>query len=125
MQAVWLAIGVVIGAAIVLIALRGRLRGLGREAARAGELDRALDKARGDLGHERELAQERLANLAEAQARMSESFKALSAEALQTNMAQLAEMAKAQLQTAQAEARGDLDQRRDQVAQLVAPTRVS
>jgi DNA recombination protein RmuC len=123
MQAVWLAIGVVIGATIVLIALRGRLRGLGREATRAGELDRALDKAQGDLSHERELAQERLANLAEAQARMSETFKALSAEALQTNMAQLAEMAKAQLQTAQAEARGDLDKRRDQVDQLVAPIR--
>jgi DNA recombination protein RmuC len=123
MQAVWLAIGVIIGAGIVLVALRGRLRGLGAEASRAGELDRALDKARGDLTHERELAQERLANLAEAQTRMSESFKALSAEALQSSMGQLAELAKAQLQAAQAEAKGDLDRRRDQVAQLVAPIR--
>ncbi len=123
MPAVWLAIGVIIGAAIVLLALRGRLRGLGAEAARAGELDRALVSAESGLTHEKELAAERLAAVTDAQERLSTSFRALSAEALQSNMAQLAELAKAQLQTAQAEAKGDLDQRRDQVEQLVAPIR--
>ncbi len=38
-------------------------------------------------------------------------------------MAQLAELAKAQLRASQVEARGDLDKRRDQVEQLVAPIR--
>ena len=121
MQALWLAIGVIIGAAIVLVALRPRLRGLGREAVRAAELDRALDKARSDLEHERELAAQRLATVSDAQERLSASFKALSAEALQSNMTQLTALARAQLQATQTEARGDLDKRRDQVEQLVAP----
>ena len=121
MSALWLVIGIVIGAAIVLVALRPRLRGLGEEAARADELDRALERARSDLEHERTLAEQRLATVTDAQARMSESFKALSAEALHANMAQLTELARSQLQSAQAEARGDLDKRRDQVEQLVAP----
>jgi DNA recombination protein RmuC len=123
MPAVWLALGVALGAGIALLALRGRLRGLSADAARAVELDRALELARQDLVHERELAEQRLASIAEAQARMSESFKALSAEALQSNMGQLAELAKAQLSAAQAEARGELDTRRNQVEQLVAPIR--
>ena len=123
MPAVWLAIGVFIGAAVVLLALRGRMRGLGAEAVRAGELDRALASAESALSHEQELAAERLAVVTDTQERLSNSFRALSAEALQSNMAQLAELAKAQLQIAQAEAKGDLDQRRDQVEQLVAPIR--
>jgi DNA recombination protein RmuC len=123
MPAVWLAIGVLLGAAIVLFVLRGRLRALGAEATRAGELDRTLLQARSDLTREKELAAERLAAITDAQERLSMSFKALSAEALQSNMAQLAELAKAQLRTAHVEARGDLDKRRDQVEQLVAPIR--
>jgi DNA recombination protein RmuC len=121
MQALWLAIGVIIGATIALVALRPRLRGLAADAARAADLDRALDRARGQVEHERALAQERLSTLTDAQARMSESFKVLSAEALQSNARQLTEFARAQLQTTQTEARGDLDKRRDQVEQLVAP----
>jgi DNA recombination protein RmuC len=121
MQALWLAIGVIIGTAIVLIAMRPRLRGLSLDAARASELDRELDRARSDLEHERDLAEQRLATVTDAQARMSESFKALSVEALQSNMGQLTELARAQLQAAQTEAKGDLDKRRDQVEQLVAP----
>jgi DNA recombination protein RmuC len=121
MQAVWLLIGVVAGAAVALLALRARLRSLSVEAARAGGLERDLIKAQADLEHERALAGERLRTVTEAQSRMSESFKALSAEALQASMAQLTEMARAQLQTAQAQAKGDLDKRQSAVEQLVAP----
>src|SRR5579875_2693477 len=123
MPAIWLAIGVLLGAAVVLLALRGRLRALAAESARAGELDRSLLQAQSDLARERDLAAERLAAVTDAQERLSTSFKALSAEALQSNMAQLTELAKAQLRAAQVEARGDLDKRRDQVEQLVAPIR--
>jgi len=82
MNALWLLIGLVIGAALALGALWPRLR--------AGE-------------------------------RLSETFKALSAEALQASTSQLAELAKAQLEAAQAEARGDLFKRQQAVEQLVAP----
>ena len=104
MQALWLFIGLIGGAAIVALVLWPR-----------------LVRAHADLEHEREQAEERLATLREAQQQMSTSFKALSAEALQSSMAQLTELARAQLSTAQAEAKGDLDKRQQAVEQLVAP----
>jgi DNA recombination protein RmuC len=121
MNALWLAFGVIIGAGVLAAAVRPRLRGLGVEAARVGELERHLVKARADLEHERERAAERLATVSDAQERLSASFKALSAEALQASMAQLTELARAQLQTAQTEVKGDLDKRQQAVEQLVAP----
>ena len=121
MNALWLAIGVIIGAAIVVLAVRPRLRALTAEAGRAGDLERGLVKARADLDHERSLSAERLATLTDAQERLSASFKALSAEALQSSMSQLTELARAQLQAVQTEARGDLDKRQQAVEQLVAP----
>ena len=121
MNALWLALGVVIGAAIVVLAVRPRLRGLAKEVGRAGDLERGLVKAQADLDHERSLSAERLATLTDAQERLSTSFKALSAEALQSSMSQLTELARAQLQAVQTEARGDLDKRQQAVEQLVAP----
>ena len=121
MTALWLLIGLFLGAGLVAVAARARVRSLAEQAARAGELERQLIKAQADLDHERTLAQERLQTLSDAQGRLSESFKALSAEALQSSMSQLAEMARAQLQTAQVEAKGDLDKRQQAVEQLVAP----
>jgi DNA recombination protein RmuC len=123
MTALWLLLGLFVGAAAVLGALRPRLRALSAEAARVPELEHELVRARVELEHERALAAERLAAVTDAQERLGASFKALSAEALQSSMGQLAEIAKAQLQAAQAEAKGDLDQRRQAVEQLVAPLR--
>ena len=121
MNALWLALGVIIGAGVILVALRPRLRALSADAARGIELERELVKARSDLEHERERAAERLATVNDAQERLSASFKALSAEALQSSMTQLTEMAQAQLRTVQTEAKGDLDKRQQAVEQLVAP----
>ncbi len=121
MNALWLALGVIIGAGVLAVALRPRLRALTSEAARAGELERHLVKARADLEHERERAAERLATISDAQERLSASFKALSAEALQSSMSQLTELARAQLQSAQTEAKGDLEKRQQAVEQLVGP----
>src|SRR5664279_479635 len=121
MNALWLALGVIIGAGMIIVALRPRLRSLSADAARGIELERELVKARSDLEHERERAGERLATVTDAQERLSASFKALSAEALQSSMTQLTEMAQAQLRTVQTEAKGDLDKRQQAVEQLVAP----
>ena len=104
MQAIWLLLGVLAGAGGVALLLWPR-----------------LVRARSDLQHERERAAERLATVNDAQERLSASFKALSAEALQSSMAQLTELARAQLRTTQAEAKGDLDKRQQAVEQLVAP----
>ena len=121
MNALWLLVGLIAGAAAVLVALRPRMRSLSREAAHAGELERELVRARSDLEHERVLAQERLATLTDAQERLSASFKALSADALKSSIDQLTELNRAQLSAARAEARGDLDTRRQAVEQLVGP----
>jgi DNA recombination protein RmuC len=132
MTAIWLLIGLAVGAGVTLLALRSRLRTLRAEAVRAAELERDLVRAEAELSHqvqraevelahERERSAERVATLSDAQERLSASFKALSAEALQSNMGQLAEMARAQLRATQAEAKGDLDQRRQAVEALVGP----
>ena len=123
LETLCLLFGVALGAAVSLLALRGRLRSLAGEAARAAELDRELVAVSRDLEHERALAGERLETLRDAQAQLGSTFKALSAEALQASMSQLTELARSQLRAAQAEARGDLDQRRQAVEQLVAPLR--
>jgi DNA recombination protein RmuC len=121
MTPVWLFIGLIVGAAAAVALLRPRLRALAAEASRAGELERDLVRARSDLEHERTRSEERLATIKDAQERLSMSFKALSAEALQSSMAQLTELAEAQLKVAQVEVKGDLDKRQQAVEQLVAP----
>jgi len=121
MNALWLLVGLAVGAGAVLVALRPRMRSLSREAAQAGELERELVRARSDLEHERALAQERLATITDAQERLSASFKALSADALKSSIDQLSELNRAQMSAARAEARGDLDTRRQAVEQLVGP----
>ena len=123
MNALWLLIGLVGGALAVGLLLRPRLRSLAAEAGRAGDLERDLVRALADLEHERARAEERLATLTDAQERLSASFKALSADALQSSLAQLTEMARTQLRATQVEAKGDLDKRQQAVEQLVAPLR--
>ena len=102
----------------ILLLIVGLLAGA---AAAVAALWPRLIRARSDLQHERERAEERLAAVNDAQERLSDSFKALSAEALQSSMAQLSELTRVQLRAAQAEAKGDLDKRRDAVQQLVTP----
>ncbi len=121
MTAFWLLIGVILGAGIVAAALWPRLRAGAQSSQRSVQLERELVRASADLDHERARAQERLETVNDAQERLSASFKALSAEALQSSMTQLAEMSRAQLQAAQAQANGELDKRRHAVEQLVAP----
>src|SRR5947209_20308394 len=104
MQAIWFVVGVLAGAGAAALLLSPR-----------------LVRAHADLRHERAQAEERLAAVRDAEQQRSASFKALSAEALQSSMSQLTELARAQLLTTQAEAKGDLDKRQNAVEQLVAP----
>jgi DNA recombination protein RmuC len=65
--------------------------------------------------------QQSQAQLRENHAQMSDSFKAMSAEALDASIRQLTELAKTQLQGTQAEARGELERRQLAMEQLVRP----
>src|ERR1700691_1834909 len=111
MNAAWLLIGLALGAALTALLLRARLRALTADSARVAQLEGELIGTRADLEHERERAAERLATVQDAQDRLSAPFKALSAEALQASQSQLVELARAQLATAQAEGKGDLERR--------------
>jgi DNA recombination protein RmuC len=82
MNALWLLIGLLIGAAVATVALWPRLRAHGQ---------------------------------------MSDAFKALSQDALDGVVARLSELNQAQLHAAQTQAKGDLDQRRHAIEQLVTP----
>ncbi len=93
----WLLAGFLLGAAVAAAAMRSR------------------------LVHERQLAAERLASITDAQERLSATFKALSADALQASVNQLTQLARSELQAAQAHAKGDLDKRQQAVEQLVGP----
>jgi DNA recombination protein RmuC len=101
--------------------LAGRVRpaeeraGLRAEVAR---LETTLEK-------EREATGEKLRLLDEAQARLSDAFRALSAEALQSNNAAFLHLAKSSLATFQEGARGDLDLRQQAIGDLVKPIRES
>jgi DNA recombination protein RmuC len=114
MTLLWLILGLIVGAVVAALLLAPR-------AKRAGALERELIRSQADLEHERALAQERLNTLSDAQTRLSDTFKALSAEAVQAGMAQLSEYARVQLQSAQTEAKGELEKRQEAVQQLIAP----
>jgi DNA recombination protein RmuC len=64
---------------------------------------------------------ERIRTLRDGHQHMSESFKAMSAEALEASAKQLSELAKAQLQASNNEAKGELEKRQQAVEQLVKP----
>jgi DNA recombination protein RmuC len=77
------------------------------------------------LDAERQAAGEKLRLLNEAQAKLSDAFKALSAEALQSNNQSFLHLAKSALETFQEGARGDLERRQQAIGELVKPLRES
>ncbi|HET6850541.1 MAG TPA: DNA recombination protein RmuC [Gaiellales bacterium] len=104
---VWLIVGMVIGLAAALVALRPRLAEV--PALRSERDSLALEAARLEerLEAEREMAEDR--------------FRSLSAEALKQNNEQFLALARQALGSYQTEARGELEKREKAVAQLVAP----
>ena len=77
------------------------------------------------LHEERKASEEKLAVLDAAQAKLSDAFKALSAEALKSNNQSFLDLAKATLERFQEGARGDLELRRKAIDELVKPMKES
>jgi len=73
------------------------------------------------LIEERKASEEKLSVLQEAQARLSDAFKALSSEALKSNNETFLSLAQATLEKFQEGARSDLDKRQTAIDQLVKP----
>jgi len=77
------------------------------------------------IEEERKAAQEKAALLADAQQKLSDAFKALSAEALRSNNQSFLELAKATLEKSQESAKGDLQLRQKAIDDLVKPIKES
>src|SRR5947209_2914711 len=97
----------------------GRLRQAGAAGeAQVARLETAIDA-------ERRAAGEKLRLLDEAQARLADAFRALSAQALESNNASFLHLAKATLERFQEGAKGDLEQRQRAIDELVKPLQES
>lgn len=120
--------GAAVGAAVTGLVLAGRTSA--RVAAL--ELERARDLAEvqaelaatgATLERERAAARERQAAWDETRRQLSGEFAELSAKALERNNAQFLELAHARMKEAQQAATGDLEQRKQAIAQLLTPLR--
>jgi DNA recombination protein RmuC len=86
--------------------------------ARVAQLDTALL-------HERRAAEEKIATLQDAQRQLSETFKALSADALRSNNQTFLELARSTLEKSQKEGEAAIELRRQAVDALVKPLKES
>ena len=77
------------------------------------------------LESERAAAEQKLAVWNDAQQKLSDAFRALSADALTRNNQAFLDLAKSALGQAQESARGDLEKRQQAIAELLAPVRTS
>lgn len=77
------------------------------------------------LTEERKLNNEKLALLNEAQQKLSNAFKALSADALKSNNQSFLDLARATLESYQQNAKGDLEKRQQAIDELVKPLKES
>lgn len=110
-------------------------RTLAELRARLGEADGALDRLRLEhstqgartaelatrLEEERRAASEKLMLLDQAQAKLADAFKALSAESLRHNNQSFLDLAKSTLEKFQEGAKGDLSQRQQAIDALMKP----
>lgn len=103
----WLIVGIAIGGALALAALRPRLVETAVLRRERDQFASEASRLEGKLESERAMAEDR--------------FRALSADALKSNNEQFLALAKQTLGTYQSEARGELEKREKAVAQLVAP----
>ncbi len=141
--ALLLVAGAIAGAVLMWLALRSRSAAV-RERLSIAERDLATTvaelRAQNDanahlretvarmettLAAERKAAEEKLAILNRATEELREAFAALSADALKSNNQAFLDLAKATLDSYQKQASGELEQRRQAVAALVAPIQES
>lgn len=98
-----------------LLELRQSVRSLSVEKA---ELETRLEG-------ERNAVQQQLRLLSEAEAKLTDVFKAASADALSQNSQMIVELARTKLSEVQTSVRADLEKRQQAISELVAPVRTS
>ena len=126
MDALTLLLAVAAAAAVgALAAWVVRERALARLREERGRLQADVARLETTIEKEREGAAEKLAVLDDAERKLSDAFKALSAEALRNSGDDFLRLAKTALEAYQQEARGDLELRQQAIDQLVLPLKDS
>jgi DNA recombination protein RmuC len=127
---VWLAAGLAFGGLAVWLALKTReCRRLAEEVTELRQENASLKEGKAAL--ETRLAEsekahrERLALLEEAQGKLSDAFKALSADALRTNNQMFLDLARQVLAGFHKDAQSDLEKRQRAIDELVRPLKES
>ncbi|HEY2146490.1 MAG TPA: DNA recombination protein RmuC, partial [Pirellulales bacterium] len=77
------------------------------------------------LASERKVAEEKLALFNQAEQKLTDAFKALSADALKSNNQSFLELAKTSLEKLQEAAKGDLEKRQQAIGAIVLPVKES
>jgi DNA recombination protein RmuC len=113
--------GIAIGAALTWLVLRLRGQSRYEQGRHEGETERARMEER--LSMQEKQMQDKLALLEQSQIRLSETFKALSAEALKSNSQSFLDLARTTLEKYQQGARDDLSARQKSIEQLTQPIR--
>ena len=105
--------------------LKGKEEHLDKLQSEATDLKTRISELDTKIEEERKAAEEKLAILDEARQKLSDAFKALSAEALKSNNQSFLDLAKATLEKFQEGAKGDLEMRQKAIDSLVQPLRES
>src|SRR5215510_3909161 len=118
-----LAVGLTIGAASIWFISRTKLRYEFERGRAHGETERAVLQTR--LEEERKANQEKLTLLNNAEIKLADAFKALSADALRNNNQSFLDLAKQNLETYQQTAKGELERRQNAIGDLIKPLKDS
>jgi DNA recombination protein RmuC len=118
-----LAVGLTIGAASIWFITRTKLKYEFERGRAHGETERAVLLTR--LEEERKAKQEKLTLVNNAEIKLADAFKALSADALRNNNQSFLDLAKQNLQSFQQTAKGELERRQNAIDDLIKPLKES
>src|SRR5215203_4837012 len=118
-----LALGLTLGAFSVWLITRTKLKYEFERGRTYGETERAVLQTR--LEEERKASQEKLTVLNNAESKLADAFKALSADALRSNNQSFLDLAKQNLEAFQQNAKGDLERRQSAIDDLIKPLKES
>jgi len=118
-----LAVGLTVGAASLWFITRTKLKYEFERGRAYGETERAVLLTR--LEEERKANQEKLTLLNNAEIKLADAFKALSADALRNNNQSFLDLAKQNLQSFQQNAKGELERRQSAIDDLIKPLKES
>src|SRR3954465_2505440 len=121
MAQLWLIIGIAVGALGVWLMLRARLGELTETRTACTTAEREIASLSATLDHERAASAEKLQLDEDAQLKLTQSFDALAAKALQSNNQAFVTLAKSELAQHQIKAHEELDKRTTAVDQMIKP----